>query len=268
MAALAPPPRSVVEAFRAVGPLSPIAGGQGTSWSAGGLVLKPDVPPQLQQWLAEKVGTIDRTGFRLADPVPTIHGTWVHEGWSAARHVDGDEPDRSSTAGWRSVVAAGRAFHRAAATVAYPPLLHVRSDCWAVADRMTWGEQPLSVGSELADCAHRLIAALAPLGPPQLIHGDLSGNVLIAPDLPPAVIDLAPYWRPPAYAEGIVVADAMTWHGAPATLTDDLGVPVAAVARGLLFRLLTDEQRATSSPAPLTHRAVSRYLDATIRLGL
>ena len=32
----------------------------------------------------------------------------------------------------------------------------------------------------------------------QLVHGDLSGNVLLAHGLPPAVIDFSPYWRPPA----------------------------------------------------------------------
>ena len=37
----------------------------------------------------------------------------------------------------------------------------------------------------------RLVAALRPVdAPSQLVHGDLTGNVLFAPGLPPAVIEL------------------------------------------------------------------------------
>jgi hypothetical protein len=71
------------------------------------------------------------------------------------------------------------------------------------------------------------------------VHCDLTGNVLFANGLAPAIIDISPYWRPPAYAEGVVVADALCWHDAQASLADDLGVPRSAVARALLFRLLT-----------------------------
>ena len=55
-----------------------------------------------------------------------------------------------------------------------------------------------------------------PLGADQLVHADLTGNVLLTRDAPPGIIDISPYWRPPAYAEGIVVADAMCWHDATA----------------------------------------------------
>ena len=41
------------------------------------------------------------------------------------------------------------------------------------------------------------------------MHGDLAGNVLLVTDAPPSVIDFSPYWRPPSYAEGIVMADAL-----------------------------------------------------------
>jgi len=40
------------------------------------------------------------------------------------------------------------------------------------------------------------------------------GNVLFHPDLPPAIIDLSPYWRPALFATAIVVIDAMIWEGA------------------------------------------------------
>lgn len=63
------------------------------------------------------------------------------------------------------------------------------------------------------------------------MHRDLTGNVLFSRSLPPAVIDISPYWRPPAYAEGVVVADALCWHEADGSLPDRAGVDTAAVAR-------------------------------------
>ncbi|MGL4175402.1 MAG: hypothetical protein ACRCSN_04925 [Dermatophilaceae bacterium] len=41
----------------------------------------------------------------------------------------------------------------------------------------------------------------------------------------------------------MVVADAVTWHGAPGSLADEVGVDRSAVARGLLFRVLTTSER-------------------------
>jgi hypothetical protein len=81
-----------------------------------------------------------------------------------------------------------------------------------------------------------------PTGRAQLVHGDLTSNVLLAPGEPPSVIDFSPYWRPPTYAEGIVVADALCWHAAPPHTLHQVGVPVEAVARGLLFRALTSSR--------------------------
>ncbi len=65
--------------------------------------------------------------------------------------------------------------------------------------------------------------ALEPLGSPQIMHADLRGNILFSATLPPAVIDISPFWRPPEYAEGIVVADALCWHDAQAALLDQAG---------------------------------------------
>jgi hypothetical protein len=95
------------------------------------------------------------------------------------------------------------------------------------------------VQPELRGLVDRLQPALSPLGPAQLVHGDLTNNVLLTAGQPPGIIDFSPYWRPPEYAEGIIIADALSWHEAPATLLEDVDVPVAAVARGLLFRMLT-----------------------------
>ena len=81
---------------------------------------------------------------------------------------------------------------------------------------------------ELADVAARLLAEPDPPDEPQLVHCDLTGNVLFADGLPPAVIDISPYWRPPSDAEGVVVADLLCYHGAGGSAVPMLGVSARA----------------------------------------
>jgi uncharacterized protein (TIGR02569 family) len=262
------PPRSVLRAFGAAEPPRLLAGGQGISWVAGGLVLKPGGGP-VHAWWGEALDDVTAVGFRLATPVRTLHGTWSWEGWSATRWVDGAGPDRTDPSTWVQVVDAARAFHQAVAHLPRPGCIHVRDDRWAVADRAAWGEGALRIHPTLTDLWARLRPAVQPLGAAQVVHGDLAGNVLLSPGLPPAIIDVSPYWRPPAYAEGVVMADALCWHGAPASLLDRTGVPVTAVARALLFRIATTSQAASVRGARVDLEDEARRYDrATRALGL
>ncbi|WP_157371522.1 TIGR02569 family protein [Angustibacter sp. Root456] len=238
-----------MRAFAVQDPPRRLLGGQGTSWVCGDLVLKPGCGP-VHHWLAEVLHEVAPVGFRLATPLRTVHGTWCWQGWSASRWVEGSEPDRTSRSGWLQILDAGRAFHQAVAHLPRPDGLGARADQWAVADRVAWGERTIVFHPELASVAQRVHAAVNDavndaLSPAQLVHADLTGNVLVSPTLPPAVIDISPYWRPPQYAEGVVIADALCWHGAEASLLHHAGVSVAAVARALLFRIATTSQAAS-----------------------
>lgn len=144
----------------------------------------------------------------------------------------------------------GRAFHRALADVPRPMFLDRREDCWAVGDRVAWQEAEVDIVPALREPYRALTAFLGPrpADRSQLVHGDLTGNVLFAPGLALAVIDFSPYWRPPAFGEAVVVADAVLWHGAGAGLlgdvVDDSGPGfLQYVARALLFRLVTASER-------------------------
>ena len=97
-----------------------------------------------------------------------------------------------------------------------------RSHQWAIADRVAWGELPADRFEQVGHLP-RLLAALRPVdAPSQLVHSDLTGNVLFAEGFPPAIIDLSLYWRPPAYASAIVVADALVWEGAGEDLLETI----------------------------------------------
>ena len=222
------------------------------------------------EWLGAALADLKPEDVRIAGPVPTRGGAWQHAGWTASEWVEGVGPTPPSTAAWSEVLAAGRAFHRAVAHLARSACLDERSDAWAVADRAAWGERPWHLHRSLTEVARRLVHALEPPGPSQLVHGDLTTNVLVASGLPPAVIDLSLYWRPPEFAEGVVLADALCWHGAPPSLLTELGVPVAAVARGLLFRMLTTSARVALGELPVTDLVdeAHRYDAAASAIGV
>jgi uncharacterized protein (TIGR02569 family) len=262
------PPSAVLRAFGVSGPAQSLDGGEGTSWAVEDLVFKPDEGP-LHEWLGRALANITPDGFRIAQPVCTRNGAWICHGWSATRWVQGSEPDYSAISTWRDILAAGRAFHRAVAHLGRPDFLDTRQDWWARADRAAWGERDIRFRPEFANVARRLQRALEPLGRPQLVHGDLTNNVLFAPGLAPAVIDISPYWRPPEYAEGVVVADALCWHDAPASLWKTVDVPVPAVARALLFRMATTNERvATGSNGEDLKNEARRYELAAAAIGM
>ena len=94
---------TVLRAFGVDAPPRLLAGGQGTSWVAGGLVFKPAGGPAYE-WLAEALADLVPDEIRLAMPVPTRHGTWVCEGWAATHWVEGSEPDRAAASTWIEIV--------------------------------------------------------------------------------------------------------------------------------------------------------------------
>jgi hypothetical protein len=211
------PAQDVLDAFEARGEPEPLAGGTGRAWRVGELVLKPldaDVA-----WQHEVLATIEENGFRVERPRAEIV-----DGWTAWTYVEG----RHERGRWREIIDAGERFHAALPDLRPP----ARDDnAWDVGDRVAWGE--LSYPA-----VDRLLAALEPVeDPPRLMHGDLTGNVLFHESLPPAIIDFAPYYRPPQYASAIVVADALCWEEAPAELADAVGRQY--LLRALIYRAVT-----------------------------
>jgi uncharacterized protein (TIGR02569 family) len=245
------PPPSVLDAWAVAEP-RPLAGGQGEAFRAGGLVLKPAGEPAQAGWLAgtlEGLGVED--GVRIVRPVRSVTGRWVVDGWSAWRWMEG----RHRSGRWDEVLEVSRRFHRAVSGVGWSPAL-VASHRWAIADRVAWGEHE----AELPEGVRALLARRRPVDLPcQLIHGDLGGNVLFHDALPPAVIDVSPYWRPPGYADAIVVADAVAWGGAGADLVERLVRRQGdqLLLRAVLFRVAVDHREVDA------YRPVIAFLEAS-----
>ncbi|TXR57297.1 aminoglycoside phosphotransferase [Quadrisphaera setariae] len=285
-----PPPPHVRAAFGLPGATATaLPGGQGLSWlvtppaAAVGsdgppapLVLKP-VADELQAeeviWLAEALAPLTSAraapaGLRLPRDIRAAAAgperRWVVDGWRASTWVPGDAGPEGR---WTELLAGARAFTTAVAHLPRPPFLDRRGGPWADADRAAWDEQPLPVHPDQdALVTHlRRLAGRGPRSgrPSQLVHGDLTGNVLFCDGLPPAVIDLSPYWRPAAYAGAVVVADALLWWDQGPHLLAAAGDSGAVdlVARALLFRLLTDVEllRRPDGPAALPAADAARY---------
>jgi uncharacterized protein (TIGR02569 family) len=234
-----PPSNDVLASFDASDHPVLLVGGRGRTWRAGDIILKPaDLSPDEHAWQADLLPTIRTDGFRLPLPRRTGDGSLVVAGWAAWERVEGDHhPGR-----WLDIIEVGVRFHRAIASVPRPDFLDARTDPWSIGDRVAWGEAPIEPFRRIPS-VDRLADILRPIeAHGQVIHGDLTGNVLFADKLPPAIIDLSPYWRPAMFASAIVVADALVWEGADKTLVarfDHLDSFGQYLARALIFRLVS-----------------------------
>ncbi|KGN37597.1 aminoglycoside phosphotransferase [Knoellia subterranea] len=236
-------------------PPEPIAldGGQGHSFRAGDLVLSPGRDRGLAHWLNPIIARLSAVldherprSIRLAMPIPTRELEWVVQGWGATRY----EPDTRLCTDLDVVLATGRLLHaRLAAKVESQPngIRHNESR-WATAELAAFGEsQPTGIPTPIAPLVAQLLAARTTthdLGPDQLVHGDLAGNVLLDGDGIPFVIDVAPYWRPALWAEAVATLDAAVNWGTDLAVMDawTTGAPRQAMVRAGLFRLLSDEE--------------------------
>jgi uncharacterized protein (TIGR02569 family) len=236
------PPAHVLAAFEAAGPPELLGGGQGQAWRCGDVVLKPldwAMSPEELDWQGAVLGGVREDGFRVPRLRRAAGGSALVDGWCAWEYVEGEHAERR----WAEVIAVGERFHAALAGVPRPDLIDARTDHWAIGDRVAWGELP---ADRFARVKHlpRLLAALRPLDEPaQLVHGDLTGNVLFAPGLAPAVIDFSPYWRPRAFASAVVVGDALVWEGADESLLGAVAhVPSFPqhLLRALIYRIVVD----------------------------
>jgi len=244
------PPRAALEAWAVEAP-QPLEGGQGESFRAGALVLKPAGESAQAVWLAEALDALNAgPSVRVVQPVRSVTGDWVVAGWMAWQWMDGNHAHGM----WDEVLDASEHFHRAVSGIAWSPAI-VASHRWAIADRVAWGE----VDAQLPEPVQRLLARRRPVDlPRQLVHGDLGGNVLFHDSLPPAVIDVSPYWRPTGYADAIVVADAVAWEGAGDDLVERLlrRQGEQLLLRAVLFRVAVDHQEAQA------YRRVIELLEA------
>ena len=211
------PAPDVLKAFRIDAVPTRLPGGQGTSYRAGQIILKPAGDAQETSWIAGVYNSLKQDGFRIARYIESTAGDWVVDGWFAQEYVEG----RHSNTRWKDAIASCQRFHEALRGIRRPDFLDARTDPWSVACRVAWQEQPLVCYPELRRPLADLFSVIRPVDlESQVIHGDFTMNLLFADGLPPAVIDFSPYWRPAEFAMAIIVVDALVWEGADASILD------------------------------------------------
>lgn len=222
---------------------------------AGDLVLSPDRDGLIQEWLSPVLARLavrldvdparHPQDLRVAVPVPARDGAWVVDGWAASRY----EPGTVTCRDLDVTIAAGHVLHARLASLVLerPDRLPERSDRWAAAERVAFGEAPVPSGvpEPVAELVRRALAAAeeeAGIGRDQLVHADLAGNVLLDADGAPVVIDFAPAWRPVLWADAVCVLDSVLWQGASREVLQDWahGPARAAMLRAVVFRVLSD----------------------------
>jgi uncharacterized protein (TIGR02569 family) len=178
---------------------------------------------------------------------------YVFEGWTAWTFVSGKAAPKGN---FEILLRACRAFNTEVAKLCLekPAFLSKRRNRFTEADLVTWEEKKLD---EVQDIHHDIMSLiqttleqLLQLRQPfqqgitnQLIHGDLTGNVLFDLDDKdsPGIIDITLYWRPAEYAEAIIVADGLIWLGEGRELVEMYGTDhtrVQLLVRALYWRCL------------------------------
>jgi uncharacterized protein (TIGR02569 family) len=256
----AAPSPHVLDLFAVPGAVDALPGSG--SVLAGDLVLSPGRDAATAEWLnpvlARLAVRIDERpahasrGLRIAVPVPARDGSWVVEGWGAARY----EPGTVACDDLDVVLATAHLLHAelAVAVPERPAALDRRTDRWARAERAAFGPPAalldLVPDGPRATVTARVAAALAPEPPgtDQLVHADLDGNVLLDASGTPVVIDFSPAWRPPIWAEAVCAVDAVVRGSAAASALQRWTTPQGrqAVLRAVAFRVLSDPPGAES----------------------
>jgi len=234
-----------------------LPGGESTAWRAGQVVLKAADSARAGRWSAEVYDALTGPGFRVPRPVRAVTGDWVAYGWTCYEWVPGAPADWSGVSPrWPELVAVSRALHTALAGVQVPAWQGAVENPWTIGDQVAWGERDPDTllgpaAGEVAGQVRRLLAALRPVSlPDQLIHADLTGNVLFADGMAPAVIDFSPLERPAGWPLAIAAVDALQWqHARPGILDQLAGEPELGqlLARALIFRQITEIVRRTGT---------------------
>lgn len=260
------PSFSVLKRFGLAGQASKLSGFDARTYRVGDVILKGEDNVEEADFVADLVSTLPERGFRLPRPLRTDSNEWQYEGWTAWTVV----PGKHEKGRWREIVDVGDLFHAVLAEEPRPSFLDSLTHQWAVGDRIAFGEQVAEIPEPFDSMVSRLLQRLRPLedAREQLIHGDLTGNVLFADGMPPAIIDFSFYFRPIGFATAVVVIDALAYEGGPPDLTDLL--PPAdrfqLLARALIFRLVAaalyrpDQQAAVLNSVAERHSELLRWL--------
>lgn len=207
-----PPSEHVIGEFGVRGTAALLPGGQGNSFAVENVVFKPCANVDEASWSANVLEGLQQEQFRVQMPVRARDGSWVVEGWVANRYLAGTTIHGEH---FRERFSSIQQFHRSLSGVKRPDFLEARDDPWSIADRIVWGIQEWNPSGRIQQLNRTLVDRFMDFSLDwQVVHGDVSGNMLWQPGEPIGIIDFTPYWCPTGFGEAIFVVDAVMWEGA------------------------------------------------------
>lgn len=249
------PPARVCSAFgTSREALQPLPGESG--WRSGPVVLRPVVDKAEVTWVTKALATVSLPDIRIAQPARATDGRQIVGGWMAYRDPDGTFSRESGQVRFDDLVLTSVKLHQALAPLERPAFLAKRTDTWAQADRVAWGEQELVLDESRGGRWFEVLAGAAkPVPTPdQVVHGNLYRGVRFAEDGVPTVLDFQPYFRPAEWASALVAVDAVAFGGADGALLDrwaHLACWGQMLLRAMLFRLAAHALDPGSRPESL-----------------
>ncbi|KAG5802251.1 hypothetical protein H9Q74_011153 [Fusarium xylarioides] len=253
------PPPKVLDAFGAEGSLIHVPDGRGLCYrTSQGILLRPSDDDKESEYIAtlcKSLLELHPSDYRVPRPIQASESPvrYVCDGWTAWEYLEGKATPQGN---FDILMRACRAFHSDIMRLAIekPLFLSTRQNRFTEADLVTWEEKKLQdveeVNSDVMATIRPILDQLLELRQPfrqeiknQLIHGDLTGNVLFDTENgnPPAIIDITLYWRPAEYAEAIIVADGLIWLNEDRKLLEMFGTGhtrVQLLVRALYWRCL------------------------------
>ncbi|WP_274648751.1 RIO1 family regulatory kinase/ATPase [Paenibacillus humicola] len=229
----------VLHSFHLSGDIVALSGGQNTSVRVGRAVLKPVDDRQHYEWLLNIIYHLDPQGYRLSKPIRSKSGTFVSHGWICTHFETGQDVKGRI----EDKLLVSRLFHRDLSSIGFgdiPPI----DNPWSKGHRIAWQVDglPSELPQEIQECLHDLLSRVRKKehDQVQLVHSDLSGNILFDQDLEPLVIDFSPTIAPVEYAEAILVCDCIAWQGSEVSEIDLLPsneLYKEMITRAIIFRL-------------------------------
>jgi uncharacterized protein (TIGR02569 family) len=204
----------VLHSFNLNGKIIPLSGGQNTSVRVNNAVLKPveDVT-ESYEWLLMVINNIKPKGYRLSKPIKSSKGTFVSSGWVCTKFERGEEVKGRI----KEKLQVSRLFHYDLSNIKIRDDFSQTANPWVMAHRIAWqkDELPKEIHTKIRKILNELLQKLRLKEHYnlQLVHADLSGNILFDDVLDPLIIDFSPTIAPVEYAEAILVCDCIAWQG-------------------------------------------------------
>lgn len=235
------PNQNVLKAFGVSGEPILLPGGGGTCYLVGEVVFKPTKDVVEDSWIAEMNNNLVSNKFRVPESIRVKDGGWAFEGWVASKFLQGEHRPGN----YAEVMEVSKVFHKALVGTPKPDWLNKNTNVFRMADRMAWGEIPIP-DFDIANKPLKKVLNLLRENrlPNQLIHGDWGiDQILFHNTLPPAVLDMTPYFRPADYPIADMLVSSMVENDGVDKSILDLGKNIndfdQLILRALLFRTCT-----------------------------